>query len=169
MKKDSTTRFCQDYRQVNKVSEQDSYPLPRQDDSLEALSGAKYFTTADLTSGYHQVALSPEAQKISTFVTKSGLYSFKRTPMGLHGSSHTFERLMETVMRGLQWEELLVYMDDIVVFSPDQESHIERLDRMLHRLQQANLKIKPKKTHLFQKKVEYLGHIVDEHGIHTDP
>ena len=169
MKKDSTTRFCQDYRQVNKVSEQDSYRLPRQDESLEALSGAKYVTTADLTSGYHQVALSPEAQKISTFVTKSGLYSFKRTPMGLHGSSHTFERLMETVMRGLQWEELLVYMDDIVVFSPDQESHIERLDRMLHRLQQANLKIKPKKTHLFQKKVEYLGHIVDEHGIHTDP
>ena len=168
-KKDSTTRFCQDYRQVNKVSEQDSYPLPRQDDSLEALSGSKYFTTADLTSGYHQVALSPDAQKISTFVTKSGLYSFKRTPMGLHGAPHTFERLMETVLRGLQWEELLVYMDDIIVFSPDQHTHIERLDRMLHRLQQANLKIKPKKTFIFQKQVEYLGHVVDEQGIHTDP
>ena len=168
-KKDGKTRFVQDYRKVNACSEQDSYPLPRQDESLEALCGAKYFTTADLTSGYYQVPLSEDAKKISCFVTKSGTYGFRRMPMGLNNASGTFERLMETVMRGLQWEELLIYMDDIIVFSSDESQHIDRLARMLSRLQESGLKIKPSKTHLFQREVQYLGHVVNEHGIHTDP
>ena len=168
-KKDGKTRFVQDYRKLNACTEQESYPLPRQDDALEALSGSKYFTTADLTSGYYQIPLSDDAMKISCFVTKSGTYGFKRLPMGLSSSSHCFERLMETVLRGLQYEELLVYMDDVIVFSANQDQHVERLSRMLSRLQDAGLKIKPSKTFLFQKQVEYLGHIVDEHGIHTDP
>ena len=168
-KKDGKTRFVQDYRKANASSEQDSYPLPRQDESLEALCGAKYFTTADLTSGYYQVPLSEDAKKISCFVTKSGTYGFRRMPMGLNNASGTFERLMETVMRGLQWEELLIYMDDIIVFSSDESQHIGRLARMLSRLQQSGLKIKPSKTYLFQREVQYLGHVGNEHGIHTDP
>jgi hypothetical protein len=83
MKKDGKTRFVQDYRKLNACTEQESYPLPRQDDALEALSGSKYFTTADLTSGYYQIPLSEEATKIICFVTKTGTYGFKRLPMGL--------------------------------------------------------------------------------------
>ena len=169
IKKDGKTRFVQDYRKLNACTEQESYPLPRQDDALEALRGSKFFTTADLTSGYYQIPLSAEATKISCFVTKSGTYGFKRLPMGLSTSSHCFERLMETVLRGLQYEELLVYMDDVIVFSSSEQQHVERLSRMLGRLMDAGLKIKPAKTRLFQRQVEYLGHIVDEHGIHTDP
>ena len=168
-KKDGKTRFVQDYRKLNACTEQESYPLPRQDDALEALSGSKYFTTADLTSGYYQIALSEEATKVSCFVTKSGTYGFKRLPMGLSTSSHCFERLMETVLRGLQYEELLVYMDDVIVFSSDEQQHVDRLGRMLSRLHEAGLKIKPSKTFMFQTRVKYLGHIVDEQGIHTDP
>ena len=154
-KKDGKTRFVQDYRKLNACTEQESYPLPRQDDALEALSGSKYFTTADLTSGYYQISLSDDAMKISCFVTKSRTYSFKRLPMGLSSSSHCFERLTETVLRGLQYEELLVYMDEVIVFSANQDQHVERLSRMLSRLQDAGLKIKPSKTFLFQKQVEY--------------
>ena len=168
-KKSGQTRFVQDYRKVNACTVQDTYPLPRLDDSLEALQGAKYFTTVDLQSGYWQVAMSPEAKQISSFVTKSGVYAPNRLMMGLCSASHTFERLMETVLRGLQWEELLVYLDDIIVFSSNEQDHVERLDRMLARLKEANLKIKPSKTCMFQREVEYLGHIVCEQGIKTDP
>lgn len=103
-KKDGKTRFVQDYHKVNDMTVQDAYPQPRLDDSPEALGGAKLFSLADLLSGYWQLGKTERAKQISTFVTctKSGLYSPRVMTMGLCGASHTFQRPMETVMRGLQ-------------------------------------------------------------------
>ena len=168
-KKDGTSRFVQDYRKLNKATYIPSQPLPRIDDSLEALKGATLFSTFDLLSGYWQCALSPDAKEMVAFCTKSGVYTWRVLGMGLCGAPATFERLMEKVMQGLQWESLLIYLDDIIVFSPDETTHVQRLDNMLERLKNANLKIKVSKTHLLKQEVEFLGHIVNKDGIHTDP
>ena len=92
------------------------------------------------------------------FCTKSGVYTWKVLGMGLCGAPATFERLMEKLMQGLQWDSLLVYLDDIIVLSSDEKTHLTRLDSMLDRLRRANLKIKVSKTHLLKQEVEFLGY-----------
>ena len=168
-KKDGKWRFCVDYRRLNAITHKDAYPLPRVDDSLDSLGGSQWFTTLDLTAGYWQITMDQDAKEKSAFVTKSGLWMWKVLPFGLTSAPSTFERLMETVMRGLQWETLLIYLDDIIVFSKDVETHIQRLDVVFQRLQGAGLKLKPAKCNFFGKEVEYLGHIVSGAGIATDP
>jgi hypothetical protein len=168
-KKDSKWRFCIDYRKLNAITQQDAYPLPRIDESLDALSGSQYFITLDLTSGYWQVPLDEDAQEKSAFTTRSGLWKWKVLPFGLTSAPATFQRLMEQVLQGLHWKTLLLYLDDIIVISPDFATHISRLEEVLLRLQKAGLKLKPSKCELFQDKVNYLGHVVSSQGIATDP
>ena len=168
-KKDGSTRFCIDYRKLNAVSVKDSYPLPRIDDSLDALAGAKCFSTLDLASGYWQVGMTEEAKQKSAFVTPGGLFQFKCMPFGLCNAPSTFERLMEQVLAGLQWQICLVYLDDVIVYSRDFTEHVERLEIILKRISEAGLKLKPKKCHFFCEKVIYLGHTVSAEGIATDP
>ena len=109
-KKDGKWQFCVDYRQLNAVTEPDVFPLPRIDESLEALSGNKFFSTLDLLSGYWQVPLSPDAQEKSTFITRSGLWKWRVLPFGLISTPATFQRLMENVLCGLHWKTLLLYL-----------------------------------------------------------
>lgn len=168
-KKDGSMRFCIDYRRLNEVTLKDAYPLPRIDDSLDSLSGAQWFSTLDLASGYWQVELDPEDQAKTAFVTRSGLYEFKVLPFGLCNAPPLFERLMEQVLMGLQWESCLIYLDDIIVFGNSFEQEMSRLRVVFTRLKTAGLKLKPSKCHLFQKEVLYLGHKVSEKGIWTDP
>ena len=168
-KKDGTTRFCVDYRALNNVSIKDAYPLPRIDDSLDALNGGRYFNTMDLMSGFWQIEMAPEDQEKTAFSTSLGLYEFKVMPFGLVNAPASFERLMETVLRGLQWEECLVYMDDIIVAGDSISQCLERLEHVFQRLQGAGLKLKPSKCSFFQKTVQFLGHVVSEEGIQTDP
>lgn len=168
-KKNGKWRFCVDYRKVNQLTEGDAYPLPRIDDSLDALGGNNYYSTVDMTSSYWQVELDPDARERTAFVTRSGLWEWKVLPFGLMTAPSTFERLVETVMRGLQWKTLLVYLDDLIIFSPDLDTHLERLEEVFKRLQRANLKLKPAKCNLFTPEVEYLGHVVGKDGIKTDP
>ena len=168
-KKDGSTRFCIDYRRLNDVTIKDAYPLPRIDDSLDALSGADCFSTLDLASGYWQVGLADDARQKSAFVTNSGLYQFTVMPFGLSNAPSTFERLMERVLSGLQWQICLVYLDDVIVFSRGVSQHISRLEEVLERIMAAGLRLKPKKCHLFQTRVGYLGHVVSGEGISTDP
>ena len=168
-KKDQSWRFCVDYRRLNAVTQQDAYPLPRIDESLEALAGSRYFTTLDLLSGYWQVPLDADAQEKSAFITRSGLWKWKVLPFGLTSAPATFQRLMEQVLRGLHWKTALLYLDDVIVIAPDFQTHLDRLSEVLERLQQAGLKLKPKKCELLQTRVKYLGHLVSPDGIATDP
>lgn len=168
-KKDGTKRFCIDYRVLNSHTVKDSFPLPRIDESIDALTGAKYFCTLDLASGYWQVPLDDDAKLKSAFVVPGGLYQFEVMPFGLSNAPSTFERLMESIFAGLQWKILVIYLDDIIVYGPTVDETLNRLEIVFQRLRDAKLKLKPKKCHLFQKEVLYLGHVVSEHGVHTDP
>ena len=168
-RKDGSWRFCVDYRKLNAITLQDAYPIPRIDESLDALSGSKLFSTLDLTSGYWQVPLDPDAQDKSAFATRTGLWKWKVLPFGLTSAPATFQRLMEQVLQGLHWKTLLLYLDDIIVVAPDFQTHLQRLEEVLGRLQKAGLKLKPGKCELLQHMVRYLGHIVSEEGVATDP
>ena len=166
-KKDGTQRFCVDYRQLNAATIKDAYPLPRIDETLDALSGAQWFSTLDLASGYWQVGLDHDAKQKSAFIADYGLYAWNVMPFGLSNAPATFERLMDKVLSGLHWETLLVYLDDIIVLGNSVPEELARLKQVFHRLRQANLKLKPKKCHLFKTKVSYLGHEVSNLGIST--
>jgi len=168
-KKDGSWWFCVDYRKLNSVTIQDAYPLPRIDESLDALAGSKYFSTLDLLSGYWQVLLSPEPQEKAAFITRDGLWRWKVLPFGLTSAPATFQRLMEQVLNGLHWKILLVYLDDVIVISPDFQTHISHLREVFERLRGAGLKHKPSKCTLLQPEVKYLEHIVGRHGVATDP
>jgi predicted aspartyl protease len=168
-KKDGSVRFCIDYRRLNDVTLKDSYPLPRIDDSLDALRGSTWFSTADLASGYWQIGMDPRDAEKTAFATTCGLYQFKVMPFGLCNAPRIFERMMEYLLAGLHWETCLIYLDDIIVFADTFEQHIERLGNVLTKVQGGGLKISPKKCHFFQTKVHFLGHVVSNQGIATDP
>lgn len=168
-KKDGRVRFCVDYRRLNAVTQKDAYPIPRIDDTIDSLAGSIYFTTLDLSSGYWQVPMDEEHKEKTAFSTHVGLYQFEVMPFGLCNAPSTFERLMESVLRGLQWQICLVYLDDVIVFSHTFEEHVERLQLIFDRIKEAGLKLKPGKCHMLQQRVNYLGHVVSDEGVHTDP
>ena len=144
-------------------------PFPRIDDSLNQMSGVKWFSTLDLCPGYWQVEVEPKDCQKTAFATRKGLYQFQVMPFGLCNAPATFERLMETVLTGLQWDICLIYLDDVIVFGKEFEDIIENLSIIFERLFSAGLKLKPRKCTLFARKVEYLGHVVSEYRISTDP
>ena len=169
LQKDGTTRFCVDYWKLNNATVKDAYPLPRIDDSLGQLSGVKYYSTLNLISGYWQVEVSEKDLPKTAFATKKGLYCFKVMPFGLCNAPATFERLMELVLRGLQWQICLVYLDDIIVVGKTVDDMIANLTHVFDRLLAAGLKLKARKCTLFATEAEYLGHVVSEQGISTHP
>ena len=168
-KKDGTSRFCVDYRKLNAVTRKDSFPLPRIDDAIDSLRGAKYFTTLDMQSGYHQVAMHPNSKEKTAFISHAGLYHFHVLSFGLTNAPPQFQRLMSRVLLGLEWKICLVYIDDVIVFSSTFEEHIHRLRLVFDRFRQANLKLKPAKCHFAQASVNYLGFIVSSKGVLPDP
>ena len=168
-KKDGGARFCVDYRVLNSLTKKDAYPLAPVSECLDSLAGSKWFSTMDLNSGFWQVGLEKNSRECTAFSTSMGLFHFTVMPFGLVNSPSTFSRLMGTIFRDLQWVELLAYMDDILSLSSSFEEGIERLGRIFDRLLAANLKLKPSKCLFFQKQTHFLGHIVSEQGISTDP
>ena len=168
-KKDGSLRFCIDYRQLNDRTRKDSYPLPRIDECLDALTGAGWFSTLDLRSGYHQVKLSPGDADKTAFVTRRGIFRWKVMPFGLCNAPATFQRLMDIVLSGLNFEACLVYLDDVIIFSSNTEQHLERMRQVFQRMREANLKLKPSKCNLLRRTVSFLGHVVTTDGIAVDP
>ena len=168
-KKDGSLRFCVDYRKVNSITRKDAYPLPRIDDSLEALNGSKWFSTLDLISGYWQVEMDENDRQKTAFCTQDGLFEFKVMPFGLCNAPATFQRLMDLVLSGIQWKSCLVYIDDIVIVGKSFQQHLSNLELVLDRLRQAGLRLKTSKCHLFREEVTFLGHRISRQGISTDP
>ena len=168
-KKDGSVRFCVDYRRLNAVTVKDAYPLPNIEDAVNTLSGAQYFCTLDLASGYWQVELSEEAKQKTAFVTREGLFQFNVMPFGLSNAPATFERLMELVLKGMTWRQCVVYIDDIIVFGKTFEETHTRLQAVFDRLRQARLRLKPKKCFLFKPSTLYLGYVVSSEGVKPDP
>ena len=169
-KKDGTIRFCIDYRKLNQRTIKDAYAIPRIDDTLHLLAGAKYFTKLDLKSGYWQVELNEDDKAKTAFqVGPQGFYECNRMPFRLCNASATFQRLMERCMGELNLRYCLSYLDDIIIFSSTFEEHLERLQAVFSRLEQHNLKLNGSKCEFFKNRVVYLGHVVSEEGIHTDP
>ena len=168
MKKDGSVRFCCDYRKLNNVTHRDAYPLPRVEESLDALGHAQVFSSLDLTAGYFQVAVAEQDQEKTAVTTPFGLYQWTRMPFGLCNAPATFQRLMGAVLGDLAFEVLLVYLDDVLVFSRDFESHLEKLDLVLGRLREHGLKLKPQKCFLLRSEVKFLGHVVSAEGVRVD-
>ncbi|KAJ8028019.1 hypothetical protein HOLleu_30140 [Holothuria leucospilota] len=168
-KKDGTIRFCVDYCKLNDLTIKDAFPLPRIDDSLDTLSGAKWFSVFDLRSGYWQVEVDPADKNKAAFTSGTGLYEFSVMAFGLCNAPSTFQRLMEQVLSGLHWRTCLIYIDDIIIYARTFDEHIVRLREVIGRLRDAGLKLKPSKCELFRKKVKYLGHVVSEKGVEADP
>ncbi|MES9880687.1 MAG: reverse transcriptase domain-containing protein [Sedimenticola sp.] len=169
-KPDGKMRPCVDYRRLNAVIKNvPAFPLPRIGDCLDAVAGAKYFSTFDLTSGYFQIPMKESDIPKTAFCTKYGQYEFLSMPFGLNSSAATFQRTMELILQGLQWTTAIIYIDDIVVFAKTFDEHVERVSEILERIVKANLKLKPVKTELLQKSVIFLGHTVSEDGISPHP
>lgn len=141
---------CDDYRRLNALNHRDAYPLPRIEESLTGLKAAKWYSTIDLASGYWQVEMDPSDREKTAFATPFGLYEFGQMPFGLCNAPATFQRLMQHCLGNLVNESLLIYLDDVVVFSPDFNSHLLHLEEVFARLYQHGLKLQPKKCHLFQ-------------------
>lgn len=168
-KKDGSLRLCVDYRLLNNKTPKDSFPLPRIEESLDALSGARWFSTLDLTAGYNQVPVTEGDKRKTAFCTPFGLFEWNRMPFGLCNAPSTFQRLMERIFGDQHCQSLLLYLDDVVVFSSTITEHMERLDAVLGRLQQENLKAKLEKCAFFKPEVSYLGHVISKDGVATDP
>ena len=166
--KDGSLRMCVDYRLLNAKTRKDAFPLPHIEESLDALSGAQWFSTLDLASSYNQVPVSEPDKQKTAFCTPFGLFEWNRMPFGLCNAPSTFQRLMQR-MFGEQQCESLLYLDDIIVFSSSVSQHVQRLEVVLDRLQREGLKVKLSKCSFFRREVGYLGHIISDQGVATDP
>lgn len=168
-KKDNTWRFCVDYRHLNNITKKDVYPLPRIDDALDCLHGAKYFSSIDLRSGYWQIAVDDMDREKTAFITPDGLYQFKVMPFGLCNAPATFERMMDSLLHGFKWSTCLCYLDDVIVFSPTFATHLSRLSAILAVFRKAGLQLNSSKCHFGLKEITILGHRVDARGVRPDP
>ena len=164
-KRDGSVRWCIDYRALNDVTVKDVFPLPLVNDCLDTLSGSEWFSKLDANSAYWQIKIKPEDRKKTAFITKYGLFEHVRMGFGLCNAPATYARVMNLVLRGLNWKTVLAFLDDILVLGRDFEEHLENLKDVLIRFRHHGLKLKPKKCIFFQKEVEFLGRMVSRDSI----
>ena len=168
-RKDGCPRFCIDLRKLNNWTVKDAYLLPHSDKTLDSLQGSQWFSSLDLKLGYWQVEMDEESKPLTAFtVGPLGFYECERVPFGLTKTPATFQRLMDTCLGDLNLHCSIIYLDEIVIFSKDPASHLERLKAVFWKLEEAGLKLKPSKYELFQWQLAYLGHVISTQGIATD-
>ena len=153
--------MCVDYRALNAISRAYIWPITRTDDILAKLGKAKFFTTLDLRSGYHHIALEKDAFKKTVFVTSFGMYEYLKVPFGMVQAPSYFQNLMNKVLKGLNFT--LAYLDNIIIFSETAEQHLKHIQIVLNRLRQVKLKIEEKHA-FFNKELHYLGHLLTTDG-----
>lgn len=168
-KKDGTQRMVVDYRALNKITRKNKYPLPRIDDLLDELKGAQCFTSLDLISGYHQTRVAEADTHKTAFRTRYGSYEFKVLPFGLTNAPAHFMSMMQSVLRPYIDKFVLVYLDDILVYSANPTEHAQHLRQVLQTLRQEKLYAKISKCSFFQPSIAWLGHVISAEGIRPDP
>ncbi|KAD5317690.1 hypothetical protein E3N88_17636 [Mikania micrantha] len=168
-KKDGSFRMCIDYRELNKVTIKNRYPLPRIDDLFDQLQGSSYYSKIDLRSGYHQLRIQENDIPKTAFRTRYGHYEFLVMPFGLTNAPAVFMDLMNRVYKPYLDKFVIVFIDDILIYSKNQEEHAEHLRLVLELLKKEQLYAKFSKCDFWIREVQFLGHVVNERGIHVDP
>lgn len=169
LKKDLTWRFCIDYRHLNAITVKNRYPLPVIDELLDDLAGATIFTSLDLRAGYHQIRMRPEDEHKTAFKTHHGHYEFRVMSYGLTGAPATFQGVMNTVLSPLLRKGVLVFIDDILIYSATLTEHVQLLRQVFQLLTEHQLKVKRSKCSFAQSSLIYLGHVISHAGVSTDP
>jgi hypothetical protein len=168
-KKDGTKRMCVDYRSLNEVTIRNKYPLPRIDDLFDQLKGACIFLKIDLRSRYHQLKIRATDIAKTAFITRYGLYEYTVMSFGLTNALAYFMYLMNKVFMEYLDKFMVVFIDDILTFSKNEEEHDEHLCLILQKLRENQMYAKLSKCEFWLKKVSFLGHIIFEGGISVDP
>ena len=163
VKTDGSIRICGDYH----AAKLDTYPLPRADDLFALLAGGKTCTALDLAHAYQQIPLNEDSKKLVCINTHKGLYAYNRLPFGVSSTPSIFQRTMESILHGIN--QVLVYLDDILVTGRSDEEHLQRLGEVLTRLEAAGLRLRQSKCKFMQPSVEYLGHRISSDGLHPTP
>jgi hypothetical protein len=168
-KKDGTFRMCIDYRELNKLTVKHRYPLPRIDDLFDQLQGSSVYSKIDLRSGYHQLRVREEDIPKTTFRTRYDHYEFQVMPFRLTNAPAVFMDLMNRVCKPYLDKFVIVFIDDILIYSRSKEEHTEHLKAILTLLREDKLYAKFSKCDFWIEKVQFLGHVIDSKGIHVDP
>ncbi|XP_066341079.1 uncharacterized protein [Miscanthus floridulus] len=166
---DDTWRFCVDYRQLNAITVKGKYPVPIIDELLDELSGSSWFTKLDLRSGFHQILLKPGEEFRTAFQTHFGQFEFRVMPFGLTGAPGTFQDAMNSTLAPFLRKFVLVFFDDILIYSKSYEEHLHHLALVFQQLQAHSWKIKMSKCEFAKRSIAYLGHVITPEGVKTDP
>ena len=162
-------RLCVDYRALNSITVKNRCTLPRIDDLLDAVSGSQYFTSLDLTSGYHQILISEEDRQKTAFRTPFGHFQFKVLIEGLTNAPATFQTVMNSIFAPYLRKFVVVYLDDILIFSKSEAEHQAHVRMVLEVLQREKFYVTKAKSRFAQTEIQYLGHVVNAQGIRPDP
>ena len=168
-KPDNSIRMCIDYRKLNKVTIPDRFPMPNINDAVYGLHGIKYLTSLDLVRGYYQVPVDKESRELTAFSTCRGHWQFKRMPFGLCNAPATFQRQIQEILRDFPRDQVIIYIDDILIIGTTFEQHLYLVDRVLSTLDKHGIKIKPSKCLWFKEKLKFLGHMISCKGVSKDP
>lgn len=165
LKPDGSIRLCEDYKlTINQASPLEQYPIPRVEDLFTTLSGCSSFSKLDMSHAYLQIVMDENSKQYLTINTHKGMFTYNRLPFGVASAPAIFQRTIEGLLQGLT--HVAVYLDDILVTGVTDEEHLQTLDAVLTRLQDAGLRLKRDKCEFLQKEVRYLGHLVDAQGLH---
>lgn len=164
-KKNGEWRLCVDYRRLNAFTIRNKFPLPIIEELFEELVGARWFTTLDLRSGFHQILVTMEDQHKTAFQTHFGHFEYKVMPYGLTGAPATFQSVMNHVLAPLLRKCVVIFIDDILIYSKTQEEHMQHVQMVFDLLQEHQFKVRLSKCSFAKQQLHYLGHVISSKGV----
>lgn len=168
-KKGGEIRICVDFRKLNQVNKKDAYPMPNLEEVVGSITKARYFTCLDVKSGYHQIVVQESDREKNAFVTQDGLYEFNVLPFGLCNAPATFQRLMNKILAPVLGDRVVVYLDDILIYSYDYEEHLATLARVIFLLKKAGIKLNMRKCMFGLRELTFLGYRNSQNTMRPDP